>query len=230
MYKEVAPCYALSLFEVNGMQDKELQALDKISAHKDLLDFSEVFRLIKSDYYRYWGCYPGLFKILLNAILKPLVSPACVGFSFFFWHRMNKCKSPVVSMIGKFQVKRYNLKFGIDISCSTKFGYGVYLAHPTAGLVIRGMAVIGNNFSCLHGVTIGSNGKGDGVTVIGDNVYVGANACVIGCINIGNNVTVGAGAIVTKDVPDNATVAGNPARILNYVNIGKLILNPVTTK
>lgn len=50
---------------------------------------------------------------------------------------------------------------------------------------------------------------------IGDNVYIGCGAKVLGPIKIGNNVKIGAGAVVIKDVPDNATVVGVPARILN---------------
>ena len=49
---------------------------------------------------------------------------------------------------------------------------------------------------------------------LGDNVDVGANVVVIGGVRIGNNVKIGAGSVVTKDVPDNCTVVGNPARII----------------
>lgn len=52
--------------------------------------------------------------------------------------------------------------------------------------------------------------------MIGDNVVLCAGCIVIGKIKIGNNVCVGAGAVVTKDVPDNAVVVGNPARIISY--------------
>ena len=48
----------------------------------------------------------------------------------------------------------------------------------------------------------------------GNNVSVYANAVVIGNISIGNNVSIGAGAVVTKPVPDNCTVVGNPMRII----------------
>lgn len=50
---------------------------------------------------------------------------------------------------------------------------------------------------------------------IGDNCYFGAGAIVLGPIKIGNNVTIGAGSVVTKDIPDNAVVAGNPAKIIS---------------
>lgn len=53
---------------------------------------------------------------------------------------------------------------------------------------------------------------------IGDNVWFGGNCVVLSGVTIGNNVVVGAGSVVTKDIPDNAVVAGNPARILRYVS------------
>lgn len=54
--------------------------------------------------------------------------------------------------------------------------------------------------------------------VIGDNVWLGANVIILPGITIGNNVVIGAGSVVTKPIPDNVTVAGNPARILNTLN------------
>lgn len=52
--------------------------------------------------------------------------------------------------------------------------------------------------------------------IIGDNCYIGAGATILGPITIGKNVTIAAGAVVNKDVPDNAIVAGVPAKIINY--------------
>ena len=65
----------------------------------------------------------------------------------------------------------------------------------------------------MHNVTIGKTHKG--VPWIGNNVTIGANAVIVGPVYVGNNVTIGAGSVVVKDVPDNACVAGNPARIIS---------------
>ena len=60
-----------------------------------------------------------------------------------------------------------------------------------------------------------------GNVIIGENAFVGANCIILPNVNIGKNAIVGAGSVVTKDVPDNTIVAGNPANkigtILNYV-------------
>lgn len=61
--------------------------------------------------------------------------------------------------------------------------------------------------------------------MIGDNVYIGPNTCIVENVTIGNNVTIGAGSVVTKDIPDNATAAGNYAKVLNFNNPGRYVGN-----
>lgn len=98
------------------------------------------------------------------------------------------------------------------IPYSTKIGRGMLTAHCYA--TVLNAESIGDNFSFLHCTTIG---KKDGRRPrIGNNVTLGANVVVLGDITIGNNVTIGAGSVVVKDVPDNAVVAGNPAKIIKY--------------
>lgn len=82
----------------------------------------------------------------------------------------------------------------------------------------------GKNFRVGPGVVIGRNGD---FPRFGDNVYVAANATVIGDIRIGSNVIIGAGSVVTKNVPDNVVVAGNPARILRTIDDDQRLLNEI---
>ncbi len=59
------------------------------------------------------------------------------------------------------------------------------------------------------------------ITKIGNRVSIGTSATILGGISIGDNAIIGAGSVVTKDVPENAIVAGNPARIKRYLNVEK---------
>lgn len=101
-------------------------------------------------------------------------------------------------------------------------GGGLFLYHPYSTII--NAKSIGKNCVVRHLTTIGNNGLDDNAKpVLGDNVEIGAHAVIIGPVIIGNNVTIGAGAVVTKDVPDNCVVAGNPARIIK--RDGRPVLN-----
>ena len=105
--------------------------------------------------------------------------------------------------------------FAVDIHPAAQFGRGIMLDHAT-GLVVGETAVVGDNCSFLHAVTLGGSGKesGDRHPKIGDNVLIGAGAKVLGNIRVGRCSRVAAGSVVLNEVPNNTTVAGVPAKVI----------------
>jgi serine O-acetyltransferase len=105
--------------------------------------------------------------------------------------------------------------FGVDIHPGARFGKGIMIDHAT-GFVVGETAVVGDNCSFLHAVTLGGSGKetGDRHPKLADNVLVGAGAKILGNIKVGNCSRVAAGSVVLADVPRNVTVAGVPARVV----------------
>jgi serine O-acetyltransferase len=103
--------------------------------------------------------------------------------------------------------------FGVDIHPGARIGSGILFDHAT-GIVIGETAVVGNDVSILHGVTLGGTGKesGDRHPKVGDGVLIGAGASVLGNVRIGAGAKIGAGAVVLRDVPEGTTAVGNPAK------------------
>lgn len=136
----------------------------------------------------------------------------------------SKLLLPLVLLL-KIKLVLMQHKYGIQIPWYTKIGKGFYIGH-FGEIVVNGGSIIGENVNISQGVTIGqvNRGKYQGVPTIGNGVYIGPGAKVIGKISIGSNVAIGANAVVTTDVPDNACVAGVPARVISmdgadgYVN------------
>jgi serine O-acetyltransferase len=105
--------------------------------------------------------------------------------------------------------------FGVDIHPAARIGRGVMMDHAHS-IVIGETAVVGDNVSMLHSVTLGGTGKQeeDRHPKIGDGVLIGAGAKVLGNIKVGENSRIAAGSVVLADVPRCVTVAGVPARIV----------------
>jgi serine O-acetyltransferase len=103
--------------------------------------------------------------------------------------------------------------FAVDIHPAARMGKGIMLDHATE-IVIGETAVVGDNCSMLHGVTLGGTGneRGDRHPKIGSGVMMGSGAKILGNIKIGDCVRVAAGSVVVQDVPPRRTVAGVPAR------------------
>lgn len=106
--------------------------------------------------------------------------------------------------------------FAVDIHPNAKIGSGVFLDHGT-GIVIGETAVVGDDVSMLHGVTLGGTGaqRGDRHPKIGKGVLLGAGAKVLGNIEIGEYAKIASGSVVLKPVPAHCTAAGVPARLVN---------------
>ena len=108
--------------------------------------------------------------------------------------------------------------FQCDIHPAAKIGRGIFLDHAT-GLVVGETAVIEDDVSMLHGVTLGGTGKeaGDRHPKIRRGVLIGAGAKILGNIEVGECARVAAGSVVLRSVPPKMTVAGVPARAVGEV-------------
>lgn len=105
--------------------------------------------------------------------------------------------------------------FGVDIHPAARIGCGIMLDHATS-FVVGETAVIEDDVSILHEVTLGGTGKesGDRHPIVRSGVLLGAGAKILGRVEIGTGAKVGAGSVVLKDVPPHCTVAGVPAEVV----------------
>ena len=106
-------------------------------------------------------------------------------------------------------------KTGIEIHPGAQIGKGLFIDHGS-GVIIGETTIIGDNCTLYQGVTLGGTGKDTGKRhpTLGDNVLVGAGAKVLGPVNIGRGSKIAAGAVVLKDVPEDSTAVGIPAKIV----------------
>lgn len=141
--------------------------------------------------------YPGIHALMYHKLS-----------SFFYRHKMFFI-ARWVSQIG---ARRTN----IEIHPGAKIGDGLFIDHGH-GVVIGETAIIGNNCTIYHQVTLGGNGRekhSKRHPTVQDNVLIGAGAKILGPVTIGNNSMIGAGSIVLDDVPENSTVTGMKARVI----------------
>tara|TARA_A100001015_G_scaffold38655_1_gene42456 strand:+ start:891 stop:1523 length:633 start_codon:yes stop_codon:yes gene_type:complete len=117
---------------------------------------------------------------------------------------------------------------GIEIHPGAKIGKNLFIDHGM-GVVIGETSEIGNNVTIYHAVTLGGSSPSIDSErqrhekrhpTIGDDVVIGSGAQIIGPIKVGNNSRIAANAVVVKDVPDNATMVGIPAKAVKLENKG----------
>jgi serine O-acetyltransferase len=103
--------------------------------------------------------------------------------------------------------------FGVDVHPGARIGKGIMIDHASS-VVIGETAVVGDDVSILHEVTLGGTGaeESDRHPKIGNGVLIGAGAKVLGNIKVGDHARIAAGSVVLNDVPARCTVAGVPAK------------------
>lgn len=141
--------------------------------------------------------YPGFHAMLIHRLANKL------------WRMEWKWLARFTSHIGRWLT-------GIEIHPGATIGRRVFIDHGM-GVVVGETAEIGDDCTLYHGVTLGGTSwnKGKRHPTLKPGVVVGAGAKILGPITIGANARVGSNAVVVKDVPDNATAVGIPARILD---------------
>ncbi|MFD1804866.1 serine O-acetyltransferase [Pasteurella oralis] len=108
-----------------------------------------------------------------------------------------------------------SVAFDVDIHPAAKIGCGIMFDHAT-GIVIGETSVVENDVSILQGVTLGGTGKetGDRHPKVREGVMIGAGAKILGNIEVGRYAKIGANSVVLQPVPEYATAAGVPARVI----------------
>jgi serine O-acetyltransferase len=141
-------------------------------------------------------CYPGLHALLLHRMAHSL------------WNIRLKWLARFMSTITRWLT-------GIEIHPGAQIGNRFFIDHGM-GVVIGETAIIGDDVTLYHGVTLGGTtwDKGKRHPTLHDGVVVGAGAKILGPFEVGKNARVGSNAVVTKAVPANATVVGIPGRII----------------
>jgi serine O-acetyltransferase len=115
---------------------------------------------------------------------------------------------------------RISEAFGVDVHPAARLASGILIDHGTS-VVIGETAVVEENVSILHEVTLGGTGNesGDRHPKVRRGVLLGAGAKILGNIEVGRGAKVGAGSVVLRDVPPHTTVAGIPARVVGRCSV-----------
>lgn len=170
------------------------------------------WKLIKTDFRRISN--KSGIRMYIQMIGSYFMNPSF--FSSVHYRLASAFSTTSISLIFNILNRLAWYRTGIQLYPNCKIGEGIRFPHMGT-IVINHESTIGDNCTIMQGVTIGRNQIGS--PIIGNNVFIGANATIIGKVIIGDNACIGAGSVVVKDVPNNAVVVGNPARIINYDGI-----------
>ena len=153
--------------------------------------------------------YPGVKAVFFHRIAN------------FIWNLNLKIIARMISQLSRFLT-------GIEIHPAAKIGKNLFIDHGM-GVVIGETSEIGDNVTIYHAVTLGGSSPSIDSErqrhekrhpTIGDDVVIGSGAQIIGPIKVGKCARIAANAVVVKDVPDNATMVGIPAKAIKLENKG----------
>ena len=161
-------------------------------------DLSVVFQRDPAarNYFEILTTYPGVHALILHRL------------AHFLWSIKLKLIARIFSHLAR-------ILTGIEIHPGAKIGRRFFIDHGM-GVVIGETAIIGNDCTLYHGVTLGGTTwkKGKRHPTLKNNVVIGAGAKVLGPITLGNNSKVGSNAVVVNDIPNDSTAVGIPAKII----------------
>lgn len=141
------------------------------------------------------------------------------GYHAVVWHRMNNALWHLgLKALSRFLANVARMLTGIEIHPEATIGERLFIDHGT-GVVIGQTAVIKDDVTIYHGVTLGGVGRVDDTSskrhpTIEQGVMIGAGAQVLGDITIYKNAKIGSNSVVTNDIPEGATALGIPARVV----------------
>jgi serine O-acetyltransferase len=203
---ERALAYRFSMKLASGEMSEQILREIADQAHDDDGELGQSARAdIMAVYERDPACHRFLQPMLY---FKGFQAVQAYRIGHWLWQRGRKDLAYFVQM-------RVSEVFGVDIHPASRVGKGIMIDHAHS-IVIGETAVVGDNVSMLHSVTLGGTGKEDGDRhpKIGNGVMIGAGAKVLGNITVGYCSRIAAGSVVLHDVPHNTTVAGVPAKVI----------------
>ncbi len=203
---ERALAYRFSLKLASGEMSEQILREIADEAYAENPEIGQAARAdIVAVYDRDPACHRFLQPLLF---FKGYQAVQCFRIANWLWKKGRRDLAYFVQM-------RVSEVFGVDIHPNASIGKGIMIDHAHS-IVIGETAVVGDNVSMLHSVTLGGTGKEDGDRhpKIGNGVLIGAGAKILGNIRIGDCSRIAAGSVVLHAVPNNTTVAGVPAKVI----------------
>jgi len=190
--------FACQAIELSELKDLFLSAMEEDTKLADLI-LSDLEAVKDRDA----ACHSLLEPLLFFKGFQSLV----IHRFAHHWYKKGR------KILAFFLQSRCNELFGVDIHPAAQLGKGIMMDHAT-GVVIGETAIVKDDVSILHEVTLGGTGKEDGLRhpIVCRGVMIGAGSKILGRVTIGKHSKIGAGSVVIKDVEPYSTVAGVPAQ------------------